>query len=83
MLDFDNYFGGVIHCFTGTQKLADAALDLGFYISFSGVITFRNAEELRAVARRVPRDRALVETDCPYLTPVPHRGRRNESYNFV
>jgi TatD DNase family protein len=70
--------GGVIHCFTGTQKLADAALELGFYISFSGVITFRNADPLRAIARGLPRDRVLVETDCPYLTPVPHRGRRNE-----
>ncbi len=70
--------GGVIHCFTGTQKLADAAIDLGWYISFSGVLTFRNADPLRAIAKELPRDRVLVETDCPYLTPVPHRGKRNE-----
>lgn len=70
--------GGVIHCFTGTQKLADAAIDLGWYISFSGVLTFRNADPLRAIAKDLPKDRVLVETDCPYLTPVPHRGKRNE-----
>lgn len=70
--------GGIIHCFTGTQKLADAALALGFLISFSGVVTFKNANELRAVAASVPSDRLLVETDCPYLAPVPHRGKRNE-----
>lgn len=70
--------GGVIHCFTGTQALADAAIDLGWSISFSGVLTFRNADPLRAIAKDLPRDRVLVETDCPYLTPVPHRGKRNE-----
>lgn len=70
--------GGVIHCFTGTALLARAALDLGFCISFSGVLTFRNGEPLRQLAKELPRDRVLVETDCPYLTPVPHRGRRNE-----
>jgi TatD DNase family protein len=70
--------GGVIHCFTGTEKLARAALDVGFYISFSGVVTFRNADPLRAIARDLPRDRVLVETDCPYLTPVPYRGKKNE-----
>jgi TatD DNase family protein len=70
--------GGVIHCFTGTEKLARAALDVGFYISFSGVVTFRNADPLRAIARELPRDRVLVETDCPYLAPVPYRGKRNE-----
>ncbi len=70
--------GGVIHCFTGTEYLADAALDLGFALSFSGVLTFKNADPLRAIARRLPRDRVLVETDCPYLTPVPHRGKKNE-----
>lgn len=70
--------GGVIHCFTGTQKLADAAVALDWYISFSGVLTFRNADPLRAIAKRLPRDRVLVETDCPYLTPIPHRGKRNE-----
>lgn len=70
--------GGIIHCFTGTQKLADAALSLGFYISFSGVLTFKKAGELRDVARSVPLARLLVETDCPYLAPLPYRGKRNE-----
>lgn len=71
-------FGGVLHCFTGTRELADAAIDLGFYISFSGIITFKNAEALRDVARAMPKDRVLVETDCPYLAPIPNRGKRNE-----
>ncbi len=70
--------GGVIHCFTGTQGLADAALALGFYVSFSGIACFANAEPLRAVAKTVPLDRFLVETDCPFLAPPPHRGKRNE-----
>ncbi len=70
--------GGIIHCFTGTKKLAEEALQMGFHISFSGVITFKTAEDLRRVARSVPMDRLLVETDCPYLAPVPHRGKRNE-----
>lgn len=70
--------GGIIHCFTSTQALADAALAMGFSISFSGVVTFKAAEELRAVARNVPLDRLLIETDCPFLAPVPHRGKRNE-----
>ncbi|MEO8360582.1 MAG: TatD family hydrolase [Vicinamibacteria bacterium] len=70
--------GGVIHCFTGTQALADAALELGFYISFSGIACFTNAEALRAIAKTVPLDRFLVETDCPFLAPPPHRGKRNE-----
>lgn len=70
--------GGVIHCFTGTKALADAALDMGFYISFSGIACFSNADPLRAVARTVPLDRFLVETDCPFLAPPPHRGKRNE-----
>jgi TatD DNase family protein len=69
---------GVIHCFTGTYEAACAYLDLGFYLSFTGIITFKNAEALRDVVRKVPLDRMLVETDSPYLTPVPHRGRRNE-----
>jgi TatD DNase family protein len=69
---------GVIHCFTGTYEAARAYLDLGFYLSFTGIITFKNAEPLRDVVRKVPLDRMLVETDSPYLTPVPHRGRRNE-----
>jgi TatD DNase family protein len=70
--------GGIIHCFTGSQSLADAALEMGFHISFSGVVTFKTAEELRAVARRVPIERLLIETDCPFLAPVPYRGKRNE-----
>lgn len=70
--------GGVMHCFTETQTVADAALDLGFYISFSGIVTFKNARELKEVARRVPLERVLIETDAPYLAPVPHRGKRNE-----
>jgi TatD DNase family protein len=71
-------FTGVLHCFSGTQKLADAALDLGLYISASGIVTFKTAEALREVLRRVPPERLLVETDAPYLAPVPHRGKRNE-----
>jgi TatD DNase family protein len=70
--------GGIIHCFTGTQRLADAAIGMGFHISFSGVLTFKNAGDLREVARSVPMDRLLVETDCPYPAPLPHRGKRNE-----
>jgi TatD DNase family protein len=70
--------GGVIHCFTGGEALAKGALELGFYLSFSGVLTFKNAEPLRAIARWAPRDRVLVETDCPYLAPIPHRGKKNE-----
>lgn len=70
--------GGVMHCFTETWDVARAALDLGFYISLSGIVTFRNAEALRDVARRVPLDRLLIETDSPYLAPVPHRGKTNE-----
>ena len=68
---------GVFHCFTETIEVARAALDLGFYISFSGILTFKTAEELRAVARFVPLDRCLIETDSPYLAPVPHRGKTN------
>jgi TatD DNase family protein len=69
---------GVLHCFTGTSALADAGLDLGFYISLAGIITFPKADSLRDTARRVPLDRLLVETDSPFLAPVPHRGKRNE-----
>ncbi len=69
--------GGVFHCFTETMEVARAALDLGFYISFSGILTFRNAVELQEVARFVPLERCLIETDSPYLAPVPHRGRLN------
>ena len=69
---------GVMHCFSSGRGLAEAALDLGFYISISGIVTFKNAEELRAIVRDVPLERLLVETDAPYLAPVPYRGRRNE-----
>jgi TatD DNase family protein len=69
---------GVIHCFTGNYEAACAYLDLGFYLSFTGIITFKNAEALREVVRRVPLEHILIETDSPFLTPVPHRGKRNE-----
>jgi len=69
--------GGVLHCFTETWEMARSALDLGFYISFSGIVTFGSAETLRQVARKVPSDRLLVETDAPYLSPVPNRGKPN------
>lgn len=69
--------GGVMHCFTESWEFAQAALDLGFHLSFSGIVTFRNAVELKEVARRVPLDRLLIETDSPYLAPVPYRGKRN------
>ncbi|WP_456374591.1 TatD family hydrolase [Thiolapillus sp.] len=69
---------GVLHCFTENWAMAEAALEMGFYISFSGIITFRNAQELRDVAARVPLDRMLIETDSPYLAPVPHRGKPNQ-----
>ena len=71
-------FPGVIHCFTAWPELARAALDIGFYISIAGIVTFKKAEELRAVVREVPLERLLVETDAPYLAPVPVRGKRNE-----
>lgn len=70
--------GGVLHCFTENQWMADQALELGFYISVSGIITFRNAEELREVIKTVPLDRLLIETDSPYLAPVPYRGKQNQ-----
>jgi TatD DNase family protein len=69
---------GVFHCFTETREVAEAALAMGFHISFSGILTFRNAQALRDVAAAVPLERCLVETDSPYLAPVPHRGRTNE-----
>jgi TatD DNase family protein len=70
--------GGVMHCFTETWDVAAAALDMGFHISFSGIVTFKNSTALKDIARRVPLDRMLIETDSPYLAPVPHRGKRNE-----
>jgi TatD DNase family protein len=69
---------GVMHCFSSGRALAETALGLGFYISLSGIVTFRNAEELRTIARDLPLDRLLIETDAPYLAPVPYRGKRNE-----
>lgn len=71
-------FPGVIHCFTGTAEFARQALELGFYISISGIVTFKNARELQETARWLPRERLLVETDAPFLAPVPHRGRPGE-----
>jgi TatD DNase family protein len=70
--------GGVMHCFTESLDVAQAAMELGFYISFSGIVTFKNARELHEVARAVPLERMLIETDAPYLAPVPFRGKRNE-----
>ena len=74
---------GVLHCFTASRALAEAALALGFYISISGIVTFRNAEDLRAIVRDLPLDRLLVETDAPYLAPVPLRGKPNEPAYIV
>ncbi len=70
--------GGVLHCFTESYDMAKAALDLGFYISISGIMTFRNADELRSVVKKLPLDRLLIETDSPYLAPVPYRGKTNQ-----
>jgi TatD DNase family protein len=70
--------GGVMHCFTETWDVASAAMDLGFHISFSGIVSFKSAKDLREVARKVPLERMLIETDSPYLAPVPYRGKRNE-----
>lgn len=70
--------GGILHCFTGAWKQAQQALDMGFMISFAGNVTFPRAQQIRDVAQKVPMDRMLIETDCPYLAPVPHRGQRNE-----
>jgi TatD DNase family protein len=74
-------FSGVLHCFTGSKKLAKAALDIGLYISFSGIITFKNSIELQEIASYVPADRYLIETDSPFLSPVPFRGTTNEPKN--
>lgn len=71
-------FAALLHCFTSSRALAETGLELGLYISFSGVLTFKNSADLRAIARDAPLDRVLVETDAPYLAPVPHRGKRNE-----
>lgn len=71
-------FKGLLHCFSSSQQLADKALDLGLYISISGIVTFKKAEALKETVKTVPVDRLLVETDAPYLAPIPHRGKRNE-----
>jgi TatD DNase family protein len=75
--------GGVMHCFGGSMEMARSAIALGFFVSFAGNLTFKKAEDLRDVARQLPLDRLLVETDCPYLTPVPFRGKRNEPARVV
>ncbi len=75
--------GGVMHCFMGSRAVMESVVELGFMISFAGVITFKKAEDLREVARRVPTESLLIETDCPYLTPVPFRGKRNEPARVV
>lgn len=69
---------GIMHCFSGTHALAEKAVDLGMFISFSGIVTFKKADDLRTIATEVPIDRLLIETDCPFLAPVPYRGKRNE-----
>ena len=78
-----NLTRGVMHCFTESYEMAKQALDLDFYISFSGIITFKNAEDLRETAKKIPLDRILIETDSPYLAPVPNRGKMNEPSNVV
>ncbi len=76
-------FTPLLHCYTGGPALAETALSLGGYISFSGIITFKNADDIRAIAKAAPLDRIIIETDCPYLAPVPKRGRRNEPAYLV
>ena len=70
--------GGVMHCYSGSWEMAERLLDLGFYISLAGPVTFKNAKRPVEVAKKIPLDRLLIETDSPYLTPVPHRGKRND-----
>ncbi|HBK92521.1 MAG TPA: LuxR family transcriptional regulator [Parvularcula sp.] len=76
-------FVPLLHCYTSGLALADAVMEMGGFISFSGIITFKNAEDVRAVAARMPQDRIIIETDCPYLAPIPHRGRRCEPAHVV
>jgi TatD DNase family protein len=76
-------FSAVLHCFTSSRALAETGIELGLYVSFSGVVTFKGSEELRSIARDVPLDRLLVETDAPFLSPVPFRGKRNEPAHVV
>ncbi|MFZ5875482.1 MAG: TatD family hydrolase [Nitrospirota bacterium] len=78
ILDDHRHQGGVFHCFTGAREQAEQAVSRGFFVSFSGIVTFAKAQALQAAAREVPLDRVLIETDCPFLAPVPHRGTRNE-----
>ncbi len=78
-----SFLPGIIHCFTGTLAFAEAAIELGFYISFSGVVTFKKAEDLRLAAKALPIEKILIETDSPFLAPVPFRGRRNEPVYVV
>lgn len=75
---YQEFRGGIMHCFGGTPEMATALMEIGFLISFAGNVTFKKADNLRDAARVVPLDKLLVETDCPYLTPIPHRGKRNE-----
>lgn len=79
----ENFAGGIMHCFGGSPEMARDCLDIGFMISFAGNVTFKKADNLRDAARIVPLDRLLVETDCPYLTPIPYRGKRNEPARVV
>lgn len=74
--------GGIIHCFSYTKEMAEKFLDMGFYLGVGGVVTFDNAKKLREVVEYMPMDRLVIETDCPYLTPVPNRGKRNDSFNL-
>ena len=80
---YDSFRGGIMHCFGGTPEMARALIDIGFLISFAGNVTFKKADNLRESAMAVPLDKLLVETDCPYLTPVPYRGKRNEPARVV
>lgn len=75
--------GGILHCFTESIKMAEAAIEMNFVISFSGILTFKSAEALRTVAKRIPLDKILIETDCPWLTPVPHRGQDNQPHHVI
>lgn len=79
----DPEVAGVLHCFTESWDMASRAMDMNFYISFSGIVTFKNAKELQEVARKMPMERLLIETDSPYLAPVPHRGKPNEPRHVV
>ncbi|MDD9911392.1 MAG: TatD family hydrolase [Ahrensia sp.] len=74
----NGFFPAVLHCFSSTRKLAECGIELGLYVSLSGILTFKNSQDIRDIARDMPRDRVLVETDAPYLAPVPNRGKRNE-----